>query len=413
MRETNSQPSDAPLDLRPTDDRELELLLHCARAVVEPQRAERIRELATDGLNWTRLWQLAQRNGLAPLLYFHLNQTGAAQIPNEQLEFLRDYFQKNSAFSLMLTGELRRLLKSFNENGLEAVPYKGPAIAQKLYGNLALRQFCDLDILVRESDVWKASELIAAQGFVPHFQIPETKRAAFVRLSYVQLFRRDEGRTLVELHWGIAPRFFGVRFAAGSFWQGLETMSLQGTTILTPGAEDLLLMLCVHGAKDCWEKLEWVGSIAELLRREPEFDWVRLFAKARQMRCQRMLSFGLLLAHGLFTVPLPAQAAAQSRELRKLAQQVTQNFSSPEPPSQAFTSRLRFHLRLKDNFAEQVRHCLRLALTTTPVDWSTMSLPEPLSFAYPLLRAVRLTRKYGLNHEPAAVRVTPHSNKAA
>src|SRR6266481_4525680 len=172
MMETISKTSNLPIDLRPHDDHEIELLIHCARASIDPERAERIRKLVAQGLNWDRLLKLAQRNGLSPLLYFHLNQICAAAVPTEQLEFLRDYFQKNSAFSLLLTGELVRLLKTFNENGIKAVPYKGPAIAVKLYGNLALRQFCDLDILVRQSDVWKASELITARGFEPHFRIP-------------------------------------------------------------------------------------------------------------------------------------------------------------------------------------------------------------------------------------------------
>ena len=413
--ETISKTSHLPINLRPIDDHEMELLIHCARASLEPERAERIRALVTAGLNWTRLWNLSQRNGLSPLLYFHLNQTCAASVPPEQIEFLRDYFQKNSAFSVLLTGELVRLLKAFAENGIKAVPYKGPAIAVKLYGNLALRQFCDLDILVRESDVWRASEIIMAQGFEPHFLIPETRQAAFVRLSYVQLFRRDAGRTLIELHWGIAPRFFAVKFDADAFWRRLEPMSLQGTTVLTPCAEDLLLMLCVHGAKDCWEKLEWVCSIAELLGREQNLDWELMFQRARQMHCQRMLVFGLLLAQGLFEVPLPSQAVAfsRSRKLLKIAKQVAQDFCSDEVRARPFSRRLGLHLSLKDNFTDRARHCVRLALTTTPVDWSTMPLPGPLSFAYPLLRALRLTRKYGLKHEQAAVRVTPRSNKAA
>jgi Uncharacterised nucleotidyltransferase len=414
MKKAIKNTSDLPNNLRPIDDREMELLIQCARASIEPH-AERIRELVAAGLNWPRLWNLSQRNGLSPLLYFHLSQICAASVPAERIEFLRDYFQKNSAFSLLLTGELVRLLKSFSENGIKAVPYKGPAIAVKLYGNLALRQFCDLDILVRESDVWKASELIEAQGFESHFRIPEKKRTAFVRLSYVQLFRRDAGRTLIELHWGIAPRFFGVVFDADAFWRRLEPMSLQGATVLAPCAEDLLLMLCVHGAKDYWEKMEWVCSIAELLRREQNLDWERVFQKSRAMRCQRMLLLGLLLAHGLFEVPLPPQAVplSRSRKLLKIAKQVVQDFCSEEGRSPAFSERLRFHLRLKDTFPDQARHCVRLAFTTTPVDWSTMLLPGRLSFAYPLLRALRLTRKYGLKHEQAAVRVTPHSNKAA
>ena len=99
-----------PVDLRPHDDREMLLLIDCARASVEPERAARIRERVTAGLNWDRLLTLARRNGLAPLLYWHLSQICAASVPAGELACLRDYFQKNSAFGLLLTGELVRLL---------------------------------------------------------------------------------------------------------------------------------------------------------------------------------------------------------------------------------------------------------------------------------------------------------------
>jgi len=412
MRNNNSK---FPEDLRPSDDRELELLIHCARARVEPERAERIRELAGSGLDWQRLSLLAQRNGLSPLLYSHLQQVAPGLMPVEHWENLRDYFQKNSAFSLLLTGELLRLIKSLRESGIEAVPYKGPAIAAKLYGNQALRQYCDLDILIRERDVWRASELLAARGYEPHFDIPEKKRAAFVRLSYVQLFRRDAGRMLIELHWAIAPRFFGVPFDIEAMWRRLHTTTLISETIAFPCSEDLLVMLCVHGAKDCWEKLEWVGAVAELLHDEQSLDWDLVFAQARELRCRRLLELGLLLAHGLFESPLPVQVTAtrHADKLTGVAKQVVERFANTSAWSPSFSERVRFHLGLKDSFTQQARHCLRLAMTTTPVDWSALSLPGPLSFAYPLLRAIRLTRKYGLNHERARGSQQPRSNHAA
>jgi hypothetical protein len=347
--------------------------------------------------------KLAVRNGLSPLLCFHLNQICAASVPAGAMNFLRDHFHKNSAFSVVLTAELTGLLRTFSENGISAVPYKGPAIASRLYGNLTVRQCGDLDILVREADVWKASELIIGRGFVPHFVIPEKKRDDFVRLSYVQLFRRDAGQTMIELHWGIAPRFFGVRFDAEGYWQRLDSMTLQGTRISMPCAEDLLVTLCVHGAKDCWEKLEWVCAIAELMRTPSEFDWDRVWQQSGEMRCRRMVAFGLLLAQVLFEVPIPPQAQnhCQSRKLWAMARQVVQDFISDEPRTRTFLQRVGFHLRLKDNFADQTIHCARLAFTTTPVDWSTMPLPASLSFASPLWRAIRLTRKYGLDSEDA------------
>lgn len=384
---------------------EAELLIHCARAQIDFERAERIRELCSAGLNWDKLLQLSQRNGLLPLLFFHLNELCPASVPPKPQQFLRDYAQKNSAFNLLLTGELLRVLKVFETNAINALPYKGPATAVRIYGNLLHRQFGDLDILVQERDVWKATELLVAEGFEPHFVIPVRKQRAFIRLSYVRLFRRDAGRTLVELHWRIAPRFFAIRFDEAGLWSRLEKLKLLDTIVSTPAAEDLLLMLCVHGAKDCWEKLEWVTCVAELIRKTKELDWQFVWQQARAMRCERMVVCGVLLAQSLLDVPLPIEVShriSQERKLPALADEIVRGFFAETPWARTFRDRLAFHLALKDKAIDKLRHCARLAVTTTPVDWAMTPLPAPLSFVYPLLRAARLTKKYGLS--PGTVR---------
>src|SRR5438046_1996796 len=82
-------------------------------------------------------------------------------------------FQKNAARSVLLTWELVDILDLFATEGIEAMPYKGPAIAISIYGRLALRQFSDLDILVRKRDVWRCQQLLISRGYQPHFDITE------------------------------------------------------------------------------------------------------------------------------------------------------------------------------------------------------------------------------------------------
>ena len=390
----------ASFDLRPLDDREMRLLVHCARANVEPERAEHIRELAAGELNWERLLKLAERNGLRPLLYWHLSRICAASVPAVTFEFLRDYFRKNSAFSLLLTGELFRLLTMLNDHGVEAVPFKGPAMAVKLYGHVALRQFCDLDILVRARDVWRASQLIEEQGFEPQYRIPKERRTAFVRQNYVQMFFRDGRRTVVELHWGIAERSFAVPFKADAVWARLESMTLQGQTVSVPCAEDLLLMLCVHGSRHGWDKLEGLSSLAELMRCEDNFDWAYVWRRAREMRCRRMLAFALCLAHGLFDAPLPPEAAAlsESRAFPAMAGRVVRDFYVDVVQSRTPARQAALHVGLKDSYADCARYWAGLVLTVTPDDWAAVRLRGPLSLGYPLVRAIRVARKRGLNH---------------
>lgn len=414
------------IDLRKivTASAETELLAHCARLELEPARAERVRALvgsSADGsnpmgsssaesehtgstLNWTRLFALAQRHALVPLLYFQLNRVAADLVPPLQLKQLRDRSQSNAALNVLLAGEMVRLLELFEANQIPAVPYKGPAIGVGIYGNLALRQFADLDILVPDADVWKATELLIAEGYRAHFTIPPRKQASFIRLGYVRLFNHETAATTVELHWRLAPRFFGAPFDTSTLSARARRLELQGTKVRVPAPEDLILMLCIHGAKDCWEKLEWVSGLAQLIRSEPDVDWQRVLRHAQAIRCRKIVALGLRLAHELLDAPVPAEVLSQlslPARLDALVHQVVERFFSDDSGSFSLTQRIRFHLAIKDSLPEKFRYCARLALTTTPVDWEMIQLPAVLSFLYFPLRAVRLLKKYGAEPGPA------------
>lgn len=393
-----------------SENAEAELLVHCARLEIDPARAERIRSLAGSNLNWTKLVSWAQRHALVPLLFFQLNRVAADLVPDSQLKPLRDRAQSNAALNVLLAGEMVRLLELFEENQIPAVPYKGPAIGVGIYGNLALRQFADLDILVPDKDVWKATELLIAEGYRAHFTILPGRQASFIRLGYVRLFNHETEPTTVELHWRLAPRFFGAPFDTSTLWQRARRLELQGSRVRVPSPEDLILMLCIHGAKDCWEKLEWVCGVAELIRSEPEVDWQRLLDHAKAIRCLKILSLGLVLASELLDAPIPVGVLSQlsSRErLDVLVEQVCTRFFNDEVQcagSLSLTRRIKFHLATKDSLLEKFRYCSRLALTTTPVDWEIIQLPASVSFLYFPLRLLRLIKKYGAENGPLAAR---------
>jgi hypothetical protein len=387
---------------------EAELLVHCARLEVDPARAEQIQTLLSSRkVDWTKLLSLAQRHALIPLLYCQLNRVAAEQVPPERLRELRVRYHNNSALNVLLTGEMVSLLELFDRNQISAVPYKGPAIGIGIYGDLSLRQFADLDILVPEADVWKATELLTERGYQAHFNIPARKQSRFVRLGYVRLFQRDDDPTIVELHWRLAPRFFGAPFDTGRLWQAARTIQIQGVNVRLPLPEDLILMLCIHGAKDCWEKLEWVCGLAELVRSERQIDWQSLLKRATDLGCLKIVTLGILLARDLLEAPIPADVIAQlsqSQTLDSLAGQVVERFFRDQSHSLTLSQRIRFHLQTKDSRREKLRYCLRLALTTTPVDWEMMSLPESASFLYFPLRVLRLIKKYGWQSDQLSVK---------
>jgi hypothetical protein len=77
------------------------------------------------------------------------------------------------------------------------------------------------------------------------------------------------------------------------------------TPVRSLAPEDLLLILCVHGAKHYWSRLGWICDVAALLRASPQLGWKRVIEQACQLGGKRMLALGLYLAHELLGASLP------------------------------------------------------------------------------------------------------------
>ncbi len=165
------------------DRPETELLLCCARISSDSSRAEQLRALLHKDLDWAVLRRIAHQHGVVPLVYWRLSNTCPEAVPTAVLDRLRGDIHANSLRNLSLTRELLRLLNLFEAQGIFAIPYKGPALAAFAYGNLALRQFADLDILVRKHDVPRAKEVFISAGYRSEHRLTRTQEAA---LSSIQ-----------------------------------------------------------------------------------------------------------------------------------------------------------------------------------------------------------------------------------
>src|SRR6476469_7955692 len=108
-------------------------------------------------VDWDYLFQLARRHSIVPLVYFQLDH---ALVPSEVLSKFKQQYIENSARNTVLTAELCRLINLFRDAGIEVIPYKGPVLALFAYGDIALRRFVDLDVIVKKSDVLRARDIL-------------------------------------------------------------------------------------------------------------------------------------------------------------------------------------------------------------------------------------------------------------
>src|SRR5215217_2834112 len=187
---------------------EVELLLCCSRTSLDPGKINRIRTLLEKDLDWEYLLSTAHRHGVAPLLFRNLSADFRGAVPETVLDRLRDHFHDNNLRNVFLTAELYKLLKAFDERGISAVPFKGPVLAAAVYGNLALREFGDLDILVHQQDVARARDGLVSLGYQPQYRLTRAQEAAFLRYEREYTFTHGDTGGVVELHWRVAPKAF-------------------------------------------------------------------------------------------------------------------------------------------------------------------------------------------------------------
>jgi hypothetical protein len=378
---------------------EVELLLCCARTQLNSENAARIKALLREDIDWELVLQKGLQHGIVPLLYSHLQTTAPHMVSPLVLEQFKNLFDANTRRNLFLTGELIRLLDFFASHGISAIPFKGPALAAAVYGNVALRQFGDLDIFVPKRHVRRAADLLVALGFRPKFELVAAKEQTYLDSQYELVFTRDDGKIIVELHWEIVPHYFAAAFTLDDVWERIDRMPKDSLGFPTLPAEETFLALCIHGTKHLWERLAWICDLAETARVYEGLDWKWLIEESRKLGTERMLHLGIFLASDLLGMVVPKevqQSLAVDLSVKKLAAQVRQRLFQKNNYPIGVMETCRFHLRTRERLQHRTRYCLRLATTTTPGDWAALSLPAPLFPLYFLLRPLRLARKYGL-----------------
>ncbi|MCZ8188638.1 MAG: FkbM family methyltransferase [Microcystis sp. LE19-338.1B] len=373
---------------------EKELLLCCSRTSLDTDGRKRLAALLEKELDWDYTIKTARQHKVMPLLYWNLNQTCPEAVPPATLSRLRAMFETNASANLALTSELFNLLKLFEERGIPVIPYKGPVLAASVYGNLTLRQFGDLDILVRPRDVIGAEDALIAQGY-----------RSTADLGWEHEFRSPDGRVAVDLHQILTSWDFWVAFDMKGLWQRLQPIPMFGQNILSFSPEDLLLILCIYIARDCWDgqiRLLEIADLAELLRTHPEIDWERTVKEAEKTGTRRILLLGLFLVRELLGAKLPEiilQRITAEQFIIPLATQVGEwLFPETENFSKSRDKKL-FYFQVRERPLDIIPYfSYRFYMKIAPnkADRRFITLPNYLDFLYYLVRPIRLLNKQRL-----------------
>jgi hypothetical protein len=373
---------------------EMELLLCCAATRAGTETTKRIRAAARKEIDWVQFTRLVLRHDMLPLTYRNLYRNCPDIVPSGVLEPLRARHEALAAESRLLAEELLDVLGFLDSQGISAVTYKGPALAVRLYGDLLLRGFGDLDIVVGEQDALRARRLLLDRGYAPE-RVNTGDLSHFLREHHEMLFYRVDGKMRLDLHWRFTSRSACLAGDPERFLQHLETITIGGAELRSLRLETYLLVLSMHAAKHQWIQLKLICDIAEILA-VTDLDWEFVLHEADDLGLKRVLGTGLLLAQDLLDAVVPVKLAQDlkiDRTAKTLAAQArTRLFEEPDERwglQGGITSQMEIRERMRDRARIFLQYFLPKLRPSERDHWF-LPLPSALSAAYYVVRPVRL-----------------------
>jgi len=366
------------------------VLLECAA----PQaNVDHLADLLQDSFDWPALLQDAESHGVVPLLAERVLNLDPVLVPPDIRDRLRESRRALTACTLQMAAELFRLLERFVEAGVEIVTTKGPALSVRCYGDPGMRQYSDLDLVIREADIRRATQAMLDLAYEP--RVPLTAIDA-KKIPGEYAFRKSGTQLLVEFHTERTFRYHPRPLQIEKIFQRRAVVTVDGRDVPALSLEDELILICVHGAKHFWERLMWIADVAALIARQAP-DWDRALAIAHEVGAERILRLGLCLAWGVLGADLPTQVEVDVRSDRtvaKLVKQIESRLASREPHTIAILERATFRVKMRGGLLPGAAYLLRLSLSPTEEDWTPGKEGNRSVLVEAISRPFRLAKKH-------------------
>lgn len=374
-----------------------------ARTSFSTAEASTARELLAENTDWQGFVGLSKFHNVVPLVYSGVRSVGGEDlVPAEALQTLAGLSRAVACENMMIAGELAAILREMSVQDIEVMPMRGVALAAWLYGDVTLRMFGDIDILVRRRDLLEAKAALTKIGVQPKVAYDGAALRKLIR-SDCEWHFESQGGTHVELHWRIfQPK---LRFAVVErkvFDRSIER-HFMGQSVRCFSPTDLAIMMAIHhGGKHRWYELRHVCDFAELMR-SGDLDWDDLVASARRTGSLRYILVGLAVVRHTLGNEIPQELADVFRR-DPMAEEYGRDLATRLAGGRSWLigmSPVIYYMRNRSRFIDRLRYAPWLIswgfvsiFKPTDKELRYVSLPPALRFLLVPLRLARLTVKY-------------------
>jgi hypothetical protein len=213
----------------------------------------RLRKREFSHSDFASLLEVAEEENVTPWAVDRLRRVDADFAP-EQSQRLDELYRTVQFSSFVWAEILKNTLQAFHRADVAVIALKGPSLAERLYGDAAMRSCSDLDLLVRGKDVLSAERVLEEIGFSPNGRGDDYHRAWSRKAMNLELHHNVEN-----------PLAFD--FDVDAAWGRAAASQFQGAPLWLMSGGDELLYLCLHAVRHRFDRLSLLLDLTLAFRR--------------------------------------------------------------------------------------------------------------------------------------------------
>lgn len=147
---------------------EVTILLLCCRVYLQTSSISTLSTFITGhAVDWQLVYKLCARHRIRPVAFHVLNRLQDI-VPVEALQLFRAYCREFSVFAFDRKIVTENIITRLRQHGVTARFYKGMDFSQLVYGDIGMREFTDMDIIIREEQVATVVSVMQTEGYEMH-----------------------------------------------------------------------------------------------------------------------------------------------------------------------------------------------------------------------------------------------------
>lgn len=379
-------------------DLETAFLILTCRVYIETETKEALLSFLKEydtSIDYKKVYQLAKRNRIRPVVYNVLSALPADTILLKKLE--------EDCRSVTLQGfrnlkEMEQIVALMESKGVALMPYRGALFSKMYYGDWVLRESSDIDFLVHPKNIPDILAFIKANNYHSAIAVDDY-RHKYLHSNGLSIDvtsqEHKQSSIHLEFHYNISPACYAVAAHYTDFEKDRAFFKLNDRDIpVLSSTANAIMLLAHHGLNDIWVSIKYYLDIAVLLKRSTDIDWKEVKAFCERNGYYKLSAAGLHNTELLMGISNPFSVSDKEKSL---ANELFPLVIFPDRYRNRKWYKLYLRIKGRDTLLwkwKTIKGLCALMLTPSTEDFKWKYFPPHLFYLYYICKPARLFYKF-------------------